>query len=339
MSKRANPTLVGLFVIIGIVIAVATVLLLSSGQLFSTKVQYVLYFNESVNGLQKGAPVKFKGVTIGAVDEILIHYESQGKDIHIPVIIHLNADQIIKNLEVTLHTGVDGAYVDFVNHLVGRLESDSLVTGRMYIGLRYDPNSDALRSMGHSNIDHPEIPSEPSTFQAITDQLENIDIVGIAARVKLLIDKVNASLDQIAFDEINAELIAAIKSIRAKIEATDIDSSLAAFNKAMAAAERTLNSLEQTSAEIHTLSSTAEGQIEPLMEGVRQTTAKAAAALKTIETTAEELRKLVTDQSPAYLKVMKTLDELNLLARSIRELTDKINRDPRMFLTGQPKPK
>lgn len=338
MSKRANPTLVGLFVIIGILIAVVTVLLLGSGKLFTTKTSYVLFFNESVNGLQRGAPVKFKGVTIGAVDQILLHYDRDEDEMHIPVVIHLNANQILDNLAVPLHTTQEAAYVDLVNHLVGRLESDSLVTGRLYIGLRYDRAADAKRSLHARSVDHPEIPTEPSTFQAIVDSLEEIDIKGIEVRATKLLDSLNAALDEIAFDELNEEVLATIKSVRTKIENVDIDSSLKAFNNAMAAAEDTLKSLEKTSDEIRTLSTTAEGEVKPLMAGVNKTTDQAVEALKTIEATAGELKRLVNAQSPAYLKVMKTLNELNLLARSIRELTDKINRDPKMFLTGKPKP-
>ncbi len=270
--------------------------------------------------------------------EILPQFDNQSDQIHIPVIIHLDANQILDNLAVPLHDGQESAFVDLVNHLVGRLESDSLVTGRMYIGLRYDANSDARRSPHGRNLAYAEIPTDPSAFKAITDQLEGIDIAGIADRTRALLDKVNAALDKIAFDEINAEVIASIKAVRAKIEAADLDRSIAAFNKAMIAAESTLTSLEQTSAEVRTLSTTAEGQVKPLMDGINRTTAEAVVALQAIESTAGELRSLVTAQSPAYLKVMKTFDELHLLARSIRELTDKINRDPKMFLTGKPKP-
>jgi paraquat-inducible protein B len=338
MSKRANPTLVGLFVVIGIVITVVTVLLLGSGKLFTTKMPFVLYFKESVNGLSKGAPVKFKGVTIGAVDQILLHYDNTSEEIHIPVIIHLNANQILDNLALPLHASQEAVYVDLVNHLIGKLETDSFVTGRLYIGLHYDAAADAKRTPHQGTLPHPEIPTEPSSFKAFTDQLSNIDIAGISERAKVLLDQLNKNLAEIAFDEINAEVLATIKSVRAKIETADIDASLAAFNKAMAAAEGTLKSLEKTSDQIRTLSATAQDEVKPLMAGINQTTARAVDALKTIEATAGELRSLVNAQSPAYLKVMKTLDELNLLTRSIRELADKINRDPKMFLTGKPKP-
>jgi len=339
MSKKANPTLVGMFVIVGIVLAVATVLLLGSGKLFTTKIHYVLYFNESVNGLQKGAPVKFKGVTIGAVDEILLHYDKSKTEIRIPVVIHLNANQILDNLAVPTQAGQQAAYVDLVNHLIGKLETDSFVTGRLYIGLRYDQASDSERIPGPRALDHyPEIPAEPSSFKAFTDQLSNIDVAGISEKANKLLDQVNTSLEEIEFDELNQEVLETIKTVRTKISQADIEKSLKSFNDTMAAATGALTSLEKTSDKIRGLSGTAEAEIKPLMAGINEATAETVTALKSIEETASELRELVTARSPAYRKVLKTMDELNLLTRSIRELSDKINRNPKMFLTGKPNP-
>ncbi|MGA9032314.1 MAG: MlaD family protein, partial [Sulfuricaulis sp.] len=72
MSKHANPTLIGSFVIGAIVLAVVTILLLSSGSLFAQHPNYVMYFQESVKGLSIGAPVTFNGVKIGAVKNISV---------------------------------------------------------------------------------------------------------------------------------------------------------------------------------------------------------------------------------------------------------------------------
>lgn len=342
MSKRANPTLVGLFVVIGIVFAVVTVLLLGSGRLLTPDMQYVLYFDESVNGLQRGAPVKFKGVTIGAVDDIQVQYDNERGGVTIPVIVNLNPKMILKNLVIPSEEGELNAFQQFVNHFVGRLESDSLVTGRMYIGLRHDPSADAKRIPHRNLLPYPEIPTEPSQITAFMDKIKSVvegtDVEGLADRARLTLDSLNKAFEEVEFDKINDEVLATIKTVREKIKDADLDKTLNTFNETMVAAKSTLESLEKTSDDIRKLSGTAEGEIKPLMAGINRTTSKAAEALQAIEGTANELRALVVAQSPAYRKLMKTLDELGLLARSIRELSDKINRDPKMFLTGKPKP-
>lgn len=45
--KTANPTALGLFVVIGLAFAVGGVILFNSGSLFQTRVKYILYFDGS----------------------------------------------------------------------------------------------------------------------------------------------------------------------------------------------------------------------------------------------------------------------------------------------------
>ena len=70
MSKQANKTVIGLFVLGAIVLAVGALIIFGSGQIFTQVSEFVLYFPGSVKGLNVGAPVVFRGVKIGAVTRI-----------------------------------------------------------------------------------------------------------------------------------------------------------------------------------------------------------------------------------------------------------------------------
>ena len=61
---------VGLFVIIGMSLVVIFVLWLGMSEIFKEGRKYVAYFDESVQGLNKDAAVKYRGVNIGRVDQI-----------------------------------------------------------------------------------------------------------------------------------------------------------------------------------------------------------------------------------------------------------------------------
>ncbi|MGB0578671.1 MAG: MlaD family protein, partial [Limisphaerales bacterium] len=289
MSKKANPTLVGLFVIVGIVIAVATVLLLGSGKFFTTKTRYVLYFEESVNGLSKGAPVKFKGVTIGAVDDILLHYDKDHDSIHIPVIIHLDTNKILENL-ATAEVGQTAAYVDLINHLVGRLETDSFVTGRLYIGLRYDRESDAKREHRALQIpEHTEIPTESSQIKALLDQLQGIDIMGLVDTAKSTLANIDGALTNINTKDINDEVVLTIKSARQKIENLDLDGALLSVQQTLTNANSTLMSIEGLANDLNGVGAVAKEKLGPLVAEVTNTTQKAVATLDSIQGVADEL--------------------------------------------------
>ena len=72
MAAPTNHYKLGLFVILGAVAALGAVVVFGARAMRKETVDYMTFFNESVQGLEVGAPVKFRGVTIGVVDKIQI---------------------------------------------------------------------------------------------------------------------------------------------------------------------------------------------------------------------------------------------------------------------------
>ena len=72
MTTRANYSKIGLFVVLGFSAALALAVGLGATRSQRTTVPFFTYFNESVQGLDVGAPVTFRGVGIGRVGEITI---------------------------------------------------------------------------------------------------------------------------------------------------------------------------------------------------------------------------------------------------------------------------
>ena len=70
MSQRANPTLIGAFVVGAIALAVAGALILGGRQWFARPQPYVMFFDGSVAGLAVGSPVQYRGVPLGSVTAI-----------------------------------------------------------------------------------------------------------------------------------------------------------------------------------------------------------------------------------------------------------------------------
>jgi paraquat-inducible protein B len=75
MSIRANPRAIGLFLIGGLALAVGGTAVLASTAWFEKRTTFISFFQESVNGLEVGAPVKFQGVPVGSVTGILIQID------------------------------------------------------------------------------------------------------------------------------------------------------------------------------------------------------------------------------------------------------------------------
>src|SRR6266481_4476406 len=93
MGKRANPLLVGSFVLGGLALAVTVIATIGSGKFFRHTQRFVVYFDGSVNGLDKGAPVKFRGVPIGTVTDVRLKLPPQPADEQrIPALVEIDED-------------------------------------------------------------------------------------------------------------------------------------------------------------------------------------------------------------------------------------------------------
>src|SRR5438105_13368686 len=74
MSAQANFFKLGFFVIGATVVLVLLLLILGSGRWFQSKIPIETYLNESAQGLEVGAKVKYRGVVVGEVAKIGVTY-------------------------------------------------------------------------------------------------------------------------------------------------------------------------------------------------------------------------------------------------------------------------
>ena len=86
MSKQANKTAIGVFVVGAVVLAVVAIIVFGSGKFFVKTDFYVVYLPGSVKGLRIGAPVMFRGVKIGEVTQLRLYSVEKNMSIEIPVI-------------------------------------------------------------------------------------------------------------------------------------------------------------------------------------------------------------------------------------------------------------
>ena len=70
MSSQANKLKIGLFVVMSLLLSVATVIWLGASRYFEDSKIAVAYFTESVQGLESDSPVKFRGVPVGRIKAI-----------------------------------------------------------------------------------------------------------------------------------------------------------------------------------------------------------------------------------------------------------------------------
>ncbi|MFO8173484.1 MAG: MlaD family protein [Longimicrobiales bacterium] len=138
MSIRANPTAIGLFMIGAIILIFIGVGTLASTTWFRTEATFISFFDESVHGLESGAPVKFQGVPVGSVTELLIQIDERDKTFQVPVRFEIEIERLTTQAGGFIQ--LDDPEVlrqQIANGLRAQLQMESLVTGLLFIDLSY----------------------------------------------------------------------------------------------------------------------------------------------------------------------------------------------------------
>ena len=182
MSKKANPALIGGFVVGAIALLAIAVMLFGGSEALKSKSIYVTYFDGSVKGLRIGSNVMFRGVRVGYVTDIKLYASLDTLKTEIPVIYQIDPDKFkfTKGSEVV---GIDSDEVgdfsvdDWIKvGLRAQLNSESFVTGQLMIELDFKPDTEAV--FKNKTIPYPEIPSITS---GITQAIGGEEIGGYAA--------------------------------------------------------------------------------------------------------------------------------------------------------------
>lgn len=300
--KKLSPAFIGAFVVGGVILTVAAVLVLGAGRFFSHSAQFILYFPGQVDGLRVGAPVRFKGVDIGRVSKIMLQYDQPPQDRHIPVFITLDLDEISSA----------GGWADLsperVSQAVDRglraqLQTESLLTGLLFVQLDFQPDTPA-RFIGLRH-EVPEIPTLPTALEQIQlvvrrllDKLEHLDIEGLTKNVASTVEAVDKLVNA-------PELKEAIVSLRA-----------------------TMESLQKLANELS-------AHVDPAVDSIVATADRAQRTLAQLDATLEDARLAIAPDSPLADQIGSTLQDLAQAARSFRALSNSIERDPSVLLRGR----
>src|SRR4030042_6178663 len=162
MSIKANKTMIGLFVVGALVLLIIAIVVFGSGTLFKRTNKFVLYFDGSVKGLSIGAPVTFRGVSIGTVKDISLIYDSKVGTIMLPVIVE-NEQGRIEGAPSFGESGGDKKMIEL--GLRGKLEVQSFLTGKLMISFDFYPDKPAqLRGIPKQYPELPTLPTSPDIF-------------------------------------------------------------------------------------------------------------------------------------------------------------------------------
>lgn len=294
---------VGLFVLAGIVLAVATVLVVGGGRLFDRPVVIETVFEESVQGLDVGAPVKLRGVQLGSVRWIGF----VGDEYQLAPADAQDRSRVLVRMEIVgLSPGM------------GREERMQRIEKMVENGLRLRVTPLGITGVSFIQADFldperyppppiswkPEVtyvPSAPSTIAQITSAAERL----------------MTRIDRLDVENLLTNLDKLLVNVNAAVETTDVEGVQRSVTALLADVERTSAALRSSVASVG-----AEKLGEDLRATLRDVSGTLVRAQRVLDVAGEDLA--------------ATLENLRVATQNLRTASETAQRYPSFFLFGEP---
>ncbi|MGI9265497.1 MAG: MlaD family protein [Gammaproteobacteria bacterium] len=333
MSKKANPAVIGSFVVGAIVLIIGSIFLFGGGKFFKDVDSYVAYFDGSMKGLDVGAPVTFRGVRIGSVTDILSVYDFGEDAIYFPVIMEIEGDHFINVGDA------DKIFIDesddeaVMAHLYdqgmrAKLEMRSFVTGQLNVDIDMYPGTEInLRDHSYPG-DQMEFPTIPSDVQRILRSVQNFA----------------NKLEDLPVDETIKEIRGVIKGLDDLVNSPELEGAVGGFDKLVNSPEleasivslhSALDSFDSAMSSTQRVMDRVDGEIGPTVAELRKSATRIGEVLEQTQGLLNELQKGLGEDSELRVHTTTAMGELSKAARSLRVLSDYLQTHPEALIRGK----
>ena len=332
MSRKASPTLIGVFTLIALVAAGVSVVLLGAGQYFQRTHRILLHFDKSAMGLLVGSDVRFGGVRIGRVAEISVLVDHRNNRKIIPVIVELE-EKDLRSVRTTHGDGLDFTTAAGVKAAVDQglragMVQQSLLTGMLYIEFDIVPDQPGFVYENGGTEDLPTVPTIPAEIdKLIADvadglkKINSLDLDGMLGDVRKLLNNADRQLAALHMKTISDNLVQVTADVRGITGNDKVRTGLDAFEKALV--------------ELRALTAKLNEGVDPVLEDVKKVLAQAETGIAELGRAAAELAKTSNPRGPVLLRLQAVLDETERAARAIKELAEDLKRHPNSILVGK----
>lgn len=315
----------GLFVVGTVTLFVVVLFLLGLSEMFAPKGNLVTFFSESVQGLDVGSEVKYKGVPIGKVSAIYI--DTKDKQIRVDMAVDLKNFTVSKQSDSMMSVSrfYDFCKVERDQGLRCRLNYSG-ITGLKYIELDYYAQPDPGAAKQYNKFEEIPgaffIPSSPST-------LNNI------------MEKLNTSLDHIAsidFEGISERIIGGLSEISTLLSTPELKESVVRLGTITADMEKITGALADnlTPERTDQLMADLETSLREFQRLTSELSAQVGAAQ--IADTSLSVRSSAVAISDFRRELTVTISKLNYTLDAIARFFDYVEEDPNSLIMGKRTP-
>ncbi len=345
MSRKADPKLIGSFVLGGAALLVMLIILLAGGSFWRDSPSYTLYFEGSTTGLQVGSPVVFRGVKVGVVENISLSVDEKTFLVLVPVKIRMDVSAV-ESMEGTTASlsamGGDSALLK--QGLRARLKTWSFLTGQLYIDLDFYPDKPAVL---HGRKGTPEIPTLPTEVQEFANKLDKLNIEKLLDDVAVISNSIRTLVSSPAAVSALKNLDATLANLQALTDSLNhrssslADDTRAVLQESTATLKVSRDALTEAANTLRagreTLTRVDEGasNVAKLTRADSPPILALTRASEELAATAKALRDTAGEDSAATVNLNTMMQETTAAARALRVLAEAIETQPESLLKGR----
>lgn len=323
MLNKANPLVIGMFGIGAVGLAILSLLFFGTTRWLKETERIVVFFEESVNGLDLGAPVKFNGVPIGQVVGIHLSLDADESQAEIPVILSVEEQRLREVLGVSKDQDFKNICEKAVSRgLRARLQYQSFVTGLLFVDIGYYPLAQAPKSIAANDFDYPVLPALASglgevwkTASATFSRISQVDFVGISQEMHKFLKTLNRSIETIRFQELDDKLMRVLDDLDLLLNGAETHETLAAIK----------STFTQMSA-----------AIEPMSQDWHATLDEAHSAFQKLQSTLEQFDEMTDPNRPFRYELEGAIQSFKEAVEAIKLLAETLEQNPASLLVGKP---
>lgn len=270
---------------------------------FTYKVQFLSYFAGSVTGLQAKSPVTLRGILIGQVKSVTLHYDKTTDSVVVAVRFEVEP-QRIDDLKLPSTENLRASLAALVKRgLRVRLDTTSMLTGQKDLALEFDPHAPPA-----------ELAEQGGVFVLPVLDSGSTDIVTAATALM-------ARLQAIPFDQISQNLNETLAGVNGLVNGAQLKDSVASLQATLANAKLLTEHLNAASG--------------PLLQKLPEMAAQLDSAVRRINVLVASMQTGYGGNSAFNDDTRRLLLQLTDTARSFRILADMLTRHPEALIRGR----
>ncbi len=316
MTESRKPFFIGAFLLGGVALLAAGLLLLSRDSLLTRPAEYVVYFTGALDGLDVGADVTYRGVKVGNVRQIALSYDRTINDVVMPVTVRINAESGRGKDE---ERGFDHSIGRLIERgLRAQLQTPSFLTGKAIVALDFFPGQQGYIRDPHI-IDLPAIPTVSSRIDQAADVLRDL-VDGLKEMpLKETLETANKMLESF-------ERLASAPETQSGIQSLSV--SLSNFEKISQQLQHRLPGMLDNVQSGST-------ELKDALVDVRYAAQSARDALQEMEGMVSDGRRSLGPQSELQYELLQSLQDLGQASKALQRTAESIEQQPQSIIFGK----